>query len=70
MKSAAEEHAGREPLRIVLVGDIGLGEEGMAMIGECLKRYRVCAGTHGFHDIANFPLQIAGELLQSDEGIR
>jgi len=53
-----------------VVGDICLGEEGMATIGECLKRYRVCGGTHGFHDIANFPLQIAGELLQSDEGIR
>jgi hypothetical protein len=70
VKSAAEEYAGKEPLRIVVVGDTCLGEQGIAPIGECLKRYRVRGGTPGFHGIANFPLQIAGEFLQSDEGIR
>jgi hypothetical protein len=42
----------------------------MATIGEYLKRHRVRGGTYGFDRITNFPLQIAGELLQSDEGIR
>jgi len=65
VKSAAEVYAGEEPLRVVVVG-----EHGMAMMGEYLKRYRVCGGTPGFHGIANFPLQIAGEFLQSAEGIR
>jgi hypothetical protein len=54
----------------VVVGDTCLSDQDMATIGERLKRYRVCGGTHGFHGIANFPQQIAGELLQSDEHIR
>jgi hypothetical protein len=54
--------AGKAPLWVVVVGDTCLGEQGMATIGERLARYRVYGGTHGFHGIANFPLQIADQL--------
>jgi hypothetical protein len=66
----AKDYPGKQPLWVVVVGDTCLGDQDMATIGERLKRYRVCGGTPGFHGIANFPLQIAGEFLQSDKGIR
>ena len=66
----AKEHAGKKPLWVVVVGETCLSEQDMATIGERLKRHRVCGGIHRFHGIAHFPLQIAGEFLQSDEGIR
>jgi len=70
LKSPGKEHAGKAPLWVVVVGDKCLDEQGVATIGERLKRYRVRGGRHGFHGIANCPLQIAGEFLQLDEGIR
>jgi len=70
VKSAAEEYAGKKPSRIVVVGETCPGEQGMDTIGECLKSSRVRGGTSGFHGMANFPLQIAGEFLHPDEGIQ
>src|SRR5437870_12912184 len=45
-----------EPLRVVVVGDTCVSEEGMATIIGRDKRYRVCGGAHGFYD--------AGELIR------
>jgi len=45
-----------EPLRVVVVGDTCVSEEGMATIIGRDKRYRVCGGAHGFYN--------AGELIR------
>src|SRR5438034_2835535 len=48
-----------EPLRVVVVGDTCVSEEGMATIIGRDKRYRVCGGAHGFYD--------AGELIRKHQ---
>ena len=68
--SPAKEHAGKKPLRVVVVGETRLSEQDMATIGERLKRHRVCGGTHRFHGIAHFPIQIADQFPQSAASIR
>jgi glycine C-acetyltransferase len=47
LKSLAKDHAGKQPLWVVVVGC--LGEQGMATIGEGLKIYRVYGGTQDIH---------------------
>jgi len=66
VKSAAEEYAGKEPLRIVVVGDNCVSAKRMAAIVGGDKQCRICGGAHRL----SIELQIAGEFLQSDEGIR
>ena len=47
---------GAQPIRVVVVGDTCVSEQGMATIVGRDKRYRVCGGAHGFYD--------AGELIR------
>ncbi len=47
---------GTQPIRVVVVGDTCVSEQGMATIVGRDKRYRVCGGAHGFYD--------AGELIR------
>jgi DNA-binding NarL/FixJ family response regulator len=47
---------GAQPIRVVVVGDTCISEQGMATIVGRDKRYRVCGGAHGFYD--------AGELIR------
>ena len=68
--SPAKEHAEKKPLWVVVVGDTCLSDQDMATIGERLKRHRVCGGTHRFHGIAHFPMQIADQFPQLAAGIR
>ena len=56
MKNSAPVRAGKEPCRVVVVGDTCVSEEGMATIVGRDKRYQVCGGAHGFYD--------AGELIR------
>jgi hypothetical protein len=66
VKSAAEEYAGKEPLRIVVGGDNCVSAKKMAAIVGGDKRCRIRGGAHRL----SIELQIAGEFLQSAEGIQ
>ena len=66
----AKEHAGKKPLWVVVVGDICVSDQDIATIGERLKRYRVCGGTHRFHGIAHFPIPIADQFPHSGAILR
>ncbi len=68
--SPAKEHAGKKLLWVVGVRDTCLSDRDMATIGERLKRYRVGGGTHRFHGIAHFPIQIAEQFQLLAAGIR
>ena len=68
--SPAKEHAGKKLLWVVGVRDTCRSDQDMATIGERLKRYRVCGGTHRFHGIAHFPIQIGDQFPQSAARIR
>jgi hypothetical protein len=59
MKLRAAAAAGREPWRVVVVGDTCVSEQGMAAIIGRDKRYHVCGGAHGFLD--------AGELIRKHQ---
>jgi len=50
---------GAQPIRVVVVGDTCVSEQGMATIVGRNERYRVCGGAHGFYD--------AGELIRKYE---
>ena len=56
VKNSATARAGREPCRVVVVGDTCVSEQGMATIVGRDKRYYVCGGARGFYD--------AGELIR------
>jgi two-component system, NarL family, response regulator NreC len=56
VKNGVPVRAGREPCRVVVVGDTCVSEQGMATIVGRDKRYHVCGGAHGFFD--------AGELIR------
>jgi DNA-binding NarL/FixJ family response regulator len=56
VRNGAPARAGREPCRVVVVGDTCVSEQGMATIVGRDKRYHVCGGAHGFFD--------AGELIR------
>lgn len=56
MKKSATARAVSALLRVVVVGDTCVSEEGMATIVGRDKRYHVCGGAHGFYD--------AGELIR------
>jgi hypothetical protein len=66
VKSAAEEYAGKEPLRIVVVVDNCVSEKGTAAIVGGDKRCRICGGAHRLY----IELQIADQFPQADEVIR
>jgi hypothetical protein len=66
VKSAAEEYAGKEPLRVVVVGDNCVSAKRLAAIVGDDKRCGIRGGAHRLF----IELEIAGEFLQSDEGIR
>ena len=68
--SPAKEHAGKKPLRVVVVGDTCLSDQDMATIGERLKRYRVCSGARGFYAAPNVALQLSDNLTLLAAGIR
>lgn len=55
MNMPAKANAG-EPLRVVVVGDTCVSEEGLAAIVGRKQEYRVVGGAHGFYD--------AGELIR------
>ena len=59
MKKSATARAVAALLRVVVVGDTCVSEEGMATIIGRDKRYRVCGGAHGFYD--------AGELIRQHQ---
>ena len=59
VKNGAAVRAGREPCRVVVVGDTCVSELGMAAIVGRDKRYQVCGGAHGFFD--------AGELIRKHQ---
>jgi two-component system, NarL family, response regulator NreC len=50
---------GGQPIRVVVVGDTCVSEQGMATIVGRHRRYRVCGGAHGFYD--------AGELIRKHQ---
>ena len=56
LKSPSNEHAWKEPWRVVVVGDTSVSEEGMATILRRDKRCRIRGSAHGFFD--------AGELIR------
>ena len=56
MQKPAVGYAGIKPRRVVVVGDTVVSEQGLAAILGRDKRYRICAGAHGFHE--------AGELMK------
>src|SRR6266581_7636835 len=56
VKKTATARAVLALLRVVVVGDTCVSEEGMATIIGRDKRYRVCGGAHGFYN--------AGELIR------
>jgi two-component system response regulator NreC len=59
VKNGAQARAGKEPCRVVVVGDTCVSEQGMATIVGRDNRYHVCGGAHGFFD--------AGELIQKHQ---
>jgi two-component system, NarL family, response regulator NreC len=59
VKNGAQDRAGKEPCRVVVVGDTCVSEQGMATIVGRDNRYHVCGGAHGFFD--------AGELIQKHQ---
>jgi DNA-binding NarL/FixJ family response regulator len=59
MKKPAPAYAGREPRRIVVVGDDVVSQEGMVAIVGRDKRYHVCGSAHGFYD--------AGDLIKQHQ---
>ena len=56
MKYRAIACAGKQPYRVVVVGDTCVSEAGMAAIVGRDERYQICGSAHGFFD--------AGELIQ------
>jgi two-component system response regulator NreC len=67
---------GAQPIRVVVVGDTCVSEQGMASIVGRDKRYRVCGGAHGFYDAGALirkyrPYVLLIEpFLQARDGIR
>jgi two-component system response regulator NreC len=55
VKNSAPSRSKTEALRVVVVGDTCVSEQGMATIVGRDKRYHVCGSAHGFYD--------AGELI-------
>jgi DNA-binding NarL/FixJ family response regulator len=49
-KSAAAVRAGKEPYRVVAVGDTIIGEQGLVAIIRRDRRYRVCGAAHTFDE--------------------
>jgi two-component system response regulator NreC len=56
VKNSAPSRSKTEALRVVVVGDTCVSEQGMATIVGRDKRYHVCGSAHGFYD--------AGELIR------
>ena len=63
MKLPAEDRAGKEPRRVVVVGDTCVSEQGMASIIGRDKRYQVCGGAHGFYDAEELIRQHSPDVL-------
>ena len=59
MESRTPSRSKTEPLRVVVVGDTCVSEEGMAAILGRAEGYRICGGAHGFYD--------AGELIRKHQ---
>ncbi len=59
MRKSPTSPTGAQPIRVVVVGDTCVSEQGMATIVGRNERYRVCGGAHGFYD--------AGELIRKYE---
>jgi DNA-binding NarL/FixJ family response regulator len=76
VKERAAVRAGSEPLRVVVVGDTCVSEQGMATIVRRNKRYRVCGGANGYYDASELIRQHRPDLLliepffQGRDGIR
>lgn len=59
MKATPKSPEGKEPFRVVVVGDSCVSEAGLAAIVGHDKRYHICGGAHGFYD--------AGELIRQHQ---
>jgi two-component system response regulator NreC len=76
VKNGAPVRAGKEPCRVVVVGDTCVSEEGMATIVGRDKRYHVCGGAHGFFDASELirkhhpDVLLIEPFLEDRDGIR
>ena len=50
MKTSATVRSGKEPCRVMVVGDTCVSEEGIAAIVGRDKRYHICGSAHGFYE--------------------
>jgi hypothetical protein len=66
VKNGATARAGREPCRVVMVGDSCISDQTLATIRGRTKRHPVCGGEPCF----NLAPQVIDKLSQSDEGIQ
>lgn len=63
MQCLARGPAGSQRLRVVVVGDTIVGEEGLAAIVGRQGRYDVCGGAHGFYDAVELMRQHQPDVL-------
>jgi DNA-binding NarL/FixJ family response regulator len=63
LKKSAPVHAGKEPYRVVAVGDTIIGEQGLVAIIGRDPRYRVCGAAHTFEEANRLVRQYRPDVL-------